>query len=156
MLVVDEAHKYLSSEKTTTGLTKELLSLIRQQRHQSMRVIISTQEPTVVPPVLIGLCSITILHRFSSPAWWNHVAKHIAADVDHNEAFDKVVNLQTGQAIVLAPAGMGVSTIPSTKTPELGYKASKSLQQFGRKCVLIKTRQRVSTDGGVSLLVVDV
>lgn len=156
VLVVDEAHKYLSSEKTTTGLTKELLSLIRQQRHQSMRVIISTQEPTVVPPVLIGLCSITILHRFSSPAWWNHVAKHIAADVDHNEAFDKVVNLQTGQAIVLAPAGMGVSTIPSTKTPELGYKASKSLQQFGRKCVLIKTRQRVSTDGGVSLLVVDV
>lgn len=69
VLVVDEAHKvkgsdfeirislisfsqYLSSERVTTGLTKELLSLIRQQRHQAMRVIISTQ----------GDCECYIIH----------------------------------------------------------------------------------------------
>ena len=59
VLVVDEAHKvcrkiinwlseltqpqYLSSDRSATGLTKALLTLIRQQRHLGMRVIISTQ-----------------------------------------------------------------------------------------------------------------
>ena len=51
-------------------------------------------EPTVVPPVLLDLCSVTLLHRFSSPAWWEHIAKHVSADIDSKEAFDKVVNLQ--------------------------------------------------------------
>lgn len=61
VLVVDEAHKvllpsspmvllanwetqYLSdASNTPTGLTRALLSLVRQQRHMSMRVIVSTQ-----------------------------------------------------------------------------------------------------------------
>lgn len=61
VLVVDEAHKvsllysslmfllanwetqYLSDSSSPTGLTRALLSLVRQQRHMSMRVIVSTQ-----------------------------------------------------------------------------------------------------------------
>jgi|SRR6266702_18469 len=61
VLVVDEAHKvplpssspmvllanwetqYLSDASTPIGLTRALLSLVRQQRHMSMRVIVSTQ-----------------------------------------------------------------------------------------------------------------
>lgn len=61
VLVVDEAHKvcpiypvidvslmhaieqYLSSSEGSSGLTKALLTLIREQRHKAMRVIISTQ-----------------------------------------------------------------------------------------------------------------
>lgn len=74
-----------------------------------MRVIISTQgenpklavilirtcalEPTVVPPVLLDLCSIVFLHRFSSPAWWEHIVKHVPADFTGSDAFDKVVRL---------------------------------------------------------------
>ncbi|KZT72717.1 hypothetical protein DAEQUDRAFT_805007, partial [Daedalea quercina L-15889] len=152
VLVVDEAHKYLSPDRVTSGLTKELLSLIRQQRHQAMRVIINTQEPTVVPPVLLDLCSVALLHRFSSPAWWEHVAKHVSADVDTKEAFDKVVNLQTGQAILLAPSGVGMSQDWSDQST--ADSATRTLRQFGRKCVLIKTRLRVTRDGGASVLVV--
>ncbi|KAH9938514.1 uncharacterized protein B0H18DRAFT_1091200 [Fomitopsis serialis] len=152
VLVVDEAHKYLSPNRVTSGLTQELLSLIRQQRHQAMRVVISTQEPTVVPPVLLDLCSITLLHRFSSPAWWEHITKHVSADVDTKEAFDKVVNLQTGQAILLAPSGLGMSQDLSAKAT--AGSATRTLRQFGRKCVLIKTRLRVTKDGGASVLVV--
>ncbi len=79
-----------------------------------MRVIISTQgtipfkfrwsfntqryrlfaEPTVVPPVLLDLCTVTILHRFSSPSWWTHLEKHVSADFAESDAFDKVVKLQ--------------------------------------------------------------
>lgn len=51
-------------------------------------------EPTVVPPVLLDLCTVAILHRFSSPSWWEHVAHHVSADVSAEEAFDKVVGLQ--------------------------------------------------------------
>ena len=61
VLLVDEAHKvrisfdppcslahdhdsqYLSTHKASSGLTKSLLTLIREQRHHGLRVIISTQ-----------------------------------------------------------------------------------------------------------------
>lgn len=77
-----------------------------------MRLIISTQgkrplfsskvpasersflEPTVVPPVLLDLCTVAILHRFSSPSWWEHLAKHVSADISAEDAFDRVVKLQ--------------------------------------------------------------
>ncbi|KAG1755860.1 hypothetical protein EDB19DRAFT_1663375 [Suillus lakei] len=118
---------YLSPTKGSSGLTKSLLTLTREQ------------QPTVVPPVLLDLCTVAILHRFSSPSWWEHLAKHVSADISAEDAFDRVVKLQTGEAIVLAPSGLGV--------PKLG--------QFGRRYVLMKTRRRVTRDGGASILVVD-
>jgi hypothetical protein len=35
--------QYLSDSNSPTGLTHALLSLVRQQRHMSMRVVVSTQ-----------------------------------------------------------------------------------------------------------------
>ncbi|KAL4241198.1 hypothetical protein ABKN59_000322 [Abortiporus biennis] len=151
VLLVDEAHKYLSAQNGGSGLTKELLSLIRQQRHYAMRVIISTQEPTVVPPVLIDLCTVTILHRFSSPAWWEHVAKHVSANMTSTEAFDRVVRLQTGHAIVLAPTALRV-------VAENGVyfeNTQDRVRQFGRAWMLVATRRRVTKDGGASIMVVN-
>ncbi|KAG6847448.1 hypothetical protein H0H93_008056, partial [Arthromyces matolae] len=147
VLLVDEAHKYLSPNQSS-GLTKALLTLTRQQRHLSMRVVISTQEPTVVPPVLLDLCTVMILHRFSSPSWYNHVVKHVSADFEDSDAFDKVVKLQTGQAVVLAPSGLG------TFTSSIGNE--KMLDRFGRRYLVMKTRRRVTRDGGSSLLVINV
>lgn len=51
-------------------------------------------EPTVLPPVIVDLCTIVILHRFQSPAWWNHIVKHVSADFSLGDAFDQVVRLQ--------------------------------------------------------------
>ncbi|KAH8106066.1 hypothetical protein BXZ70DRAFT_918051 [Cristinia sonorae] len=152
VLVVDEAHKYLSANKGNSGLTKSLLSLIRQQRHLAMRVIISTQEPTVVPPVLLDLCSVAILHRFASPAWWEHIAQHVSARLGADEAFNHVVTLQTGEAIVLAPSALGmvkdtISGDHSAGTP------TRILSQLGRRYVLMKSRKRVTMDGGASIMV---
>lgn len=56
-------------------------------------------EPTVVPPVLLDLCTVAIMHRFSSPAWWDHLARHISADVSVDAAFDTVVKLQVRQVL---------------------------------------------------------
>ncbi|KAF8914057.1 hypothetical protein CPB84DRAFT_1861377 [Gymnopilus junonius] len=158
VLVVDEAHKYLSSDRSATGLTKSLLSLIRQQRHLGMRIIISTQEPTVVPPVLIDLCSIAILHRFSSPTWWQHLIQHVPTDFSNSDAFDKVVKLQTGHAIVLAPSAIGMfneAALGDSPKKIQHMDDSKVLERFGRRYLIMKTRKRVTADGGASVLVLD-
>jgi len=49
--------------------------------------------------------------------------------------------VQTGQAIVLAPSGLGV------------FKGT--LSSFGRRYLFIKTRKRVTVDSGASILVLD-
>lgn len=156
VLVMDEAHKYLSCSKSSSGLTQALLRLVRQQRHLAMRVIISTQEPTVVPPVLLDLCTVAILHRFSSPSWWQHLIQHVSADFSQSDAFDKLVNLQTGQAIVLAPSAIGVfedsGDVESSRRPQRSHDA---LGYFGRRYIIMKTRRRVTQDGGASVLVLD-
>ncbi|KDQ64702.1 hypothetical protein JAAARDRAFT_116727 [Jaapia argillacea MUCL 33604] len=154
VLVVDEAHKYLSTDRGLGGLTGALCSLIRQQRHLGMRVIISTQEPTVVPPVLLDLCNVAILHRFSSSSWWNHLAKHVAADFSAGDAFDTVVKLRTGEAIVLAPSGLG-TFLDSSSTDTKQVHGRRVLGQFGRRYMVMRTRQRVTADGGASILVVN-
>ncbi|ETW84550.1 hypothetical protein HETIRDRAFT_473230 [Heterobasidion irregulare TC 32-1] len=154
VLVVDEAHKYLSESRAASGLTKALLTLIRQQRHMAMRVVLSTQEPTIIPPVFIELSSLAIMHRFSSSAWWNHLAKHVSADLSGHDTFDQIVKLKTGEAIVLAPSGLAIleENNPSTGASN-GTK--RRLGQLGRRSLLIKTRKRVTKDGGMSILTVD-
>ncbi|KAI4520458.1 hypothetical protein K525DRAFT_286016 [Schizophyllum commune Loenen D] len=148
VLLVDEAHKYLSTHKASSGLTKSLLTLIREQRHHGLRVIISTQEPTVVPPVLLDLCSVAILHRFSSPSWWAHICDHVSADFAGSDAFDKIVRLRTGEAIVLAPSALGVFGGLKSNEP------TPKLEHFGRRYLITRTRRRITADGGASILVV--
>jgi len=64
-------------------LTNTLLSSIRLQRHLGTRVFISTQEPTISPK-LLDLCSITVVHRFTSPDWLRELRSHLAA-LDNDE-----------------------------------------------------------------------
>ncbi|KAI0282339.1 hypothetical protein BGY98DRAFT_113288 [Russula aff. rugulosa BPL654] len=148
VLVVDEAHKYLSDSNSPTGLTQALLSLVRQQRHMSMRVVVSTQEPTVLPAAFLALCSTIILHRFASPAWWEHLKKHISAKLSSEEAFDRVVTLKTGEALICCPTGLYVNNANSP-----GGSSSR-LMQFSRNFIVVRTRKRVTADGGVSIMAV--
>lgn len=119
-------------------------------------------EPTVVPPVLLDLCSVAFLHRFSSQSWWNHVAQHFSADLSTDGAFDEVVRLkvrslrgdsifrltfqQTGEAIILAPSSLAMLRQPGETDLQMG--------QLGRRYMLVKTRTRITKDGGASVLVV--
>ncbi|KAG8910549.1 hypothetical protein FRC02_007119 [Tulasnella sp. 418] len=144
VMVIDEAHKYLTMAKSAATLTKTLLSITRQQRHLGIRIIISTQEPTVIPPILLDLCSITIMHRFSSISWFEHLSQHISSGFSE-QAFDDVVQLQTGEAIILAPAGVGLFSMNS---------GPPSRASFGRRYLIIRVRRRVTMDGGRSVLVV--
>jgi hypothetical protein len=56
---------------------------------------------------------------------------------------------RTGQAIILAPSGFGV--FEETH----GDHTTRSIDQFGRRYILMKTRKRVTADGGASVLAVN-
>lgn len=77
VIALDEAHKYMGSGQESQALTSSLETAIRIQRHIGARVIISTQEPTISPR-LLDLCSVTIVHRFSSPEWLEVLKQHLA------------------------------------------------------------------------------
>ncbi|KAG8947174.1 hypothetical protein FRC03_001151 [Tulasnella sp. 419] len=127
-------------------LTSTLLSIIRQQRHFGIRVVISTQEPTVIPPVLLDLCSVVIMHRFSSTSWFTHLSQHIPSELT-DKAFDQVVQLQTGEAIIVAPAGKGIFH-------DANGTCAPITSNFGRRYLIIRTRQRITLDGGSSVMVI--
>lgn len=87
------------------------------------------------------------MHRFSSPTWWDHVSKHFSGKftVGGVSAFDRVVTLQTGEAIILAPSAFTTSPCPLGLTP--------TLDPLGRRYFVARTRERVTEDGGASVLV---
>lgn len=77
VVALDEAHKYMTDSAECAQLTESLLSTIRLQRHLAARIFISTQEPTISPK-LLDLCSITIVHPFTSPDWLKTLKGHLA------------------------------------------------------------------------------
>ncbi|KAG8749489.1 hypothetical protein FRC14_001329 [Serendipita sp. 396] len=144
LIVLDEAHKYLTSVDANR-FTKSICSIIRQQRHLAARVIVSTQEPTVVPSSVLDLLSWIICHRFSSPSWVKHLAHHVCAGQEINDSEanpewgKRVMTLKTGQALLFSPASLFVSNKGLLVTLSMGY-------------AVIKSRPRLTRDGGESIL----
>lgn len=105
-------------------LTESLLATIRLQRHLGARIVIATQEPTISPK-LLDLCSVTIVHRFTSPDWLASLKKHLAAarpglilPPGRDEVagchgpdpltglFAKIVSLRQGEALLFCPSAL--------------------------------------------------
>ena len=141
--MLDEAHKYLTNADANQ-FTKSICSIIRQQRHLATRIVVSTQEPTVVPASILGLLSWVICHRFSSPSWTSHLSQHISiknaeGDSDVPDWSERVMTLATGQALLYSPPSLFVSKNRTSAMLASGY-------------AIIKTRGRLTLDGGASLL----
>src|ERR1700727_2990845 len=99
----------MTDTPASKDLTESLLRVTRQQRHYGARVIISTQEPTISPR-LIDLCSMLIIHRFSSPEWFDLIRKHVSiGDTDKaslENLFRRIINLRVGEALLFAPSAI--------------------------------------------------
>lgn len=144
------------SEAST--LTNTLLSSIRLQRHLGTRIFISTQEPSISPK-LLDLCSITIVHRFTSPDWLRCLRSHLAAldnddgltadaNLKLDNVFSQIVKLKVGQALIFAPSAIiGVKTIEDQDFGE----AKSEIQRLGIEYIRAKIRTRVTDDGGKSV-----
>jgi hypothetical protein len=157
-----------------------MLSLIRQQRHLATRVIIATQEPTLSPN-LLDLCNVTIVHRFTSPAWFKMLRSHLAGAVigasnesktfSDDSMFSRIVCLKTGEALVFCPSAIldvdelpGLDSNPSDeehdneRSPSIGAGSGPKpggsiiLRELGPGHIKMRVRSRVTTDGGRSIL----
>ncbi|KAL5326655.1 hypothetical protein ACEPPN_004343 [Leptodophora sp. 'Broadleaf-Isolate-01'] len=159
VIALDEAHKYMNAGSEASTLTNTLLSSIRLQRHLGTRAFISTQEPSISPK-LLDLCSITIVHRFTSPDWLRCLRSHLAAlDNDDslstnsklklNNVFNQIVKLKVGQALLFAPSA--IIGVLHTEDQESG-KTTYEIQRLGIEYLRVKIRDRVTTDGGRSVL----
>lgn len=128
------------------ALTETFLTIIRQQRHLGVRIIISTQEPTISPQ-LIDLCSLTIIHRFTSPEWYKTIQKHVPmggeiaphqADSDR-KGLSRVARLRTGEAIVFASSAHLVGE-------------DGNLMNTQHETFKVMIRKRITWDGGRSIV----
>ena len=144
IVVLDEAHKYLTNSDVDR-FNQAICSIIRQQRHLAARVIISTQEPTVVPSSMLDLMSYIICHRFSSPSWIRHLHGHISTHTETTTGAqswgDLVVNLETGEALLFSPSALCTD-------------GNGQVVKLGNGYVHLFTRPRITRDGGQSILAV--
>jgi len=147
MVTLDEAHRFLTKTSAAAELfTESLLTTIRTQRHTATRVIIATQEPTISER-LLDLCSISIIHRFNSPAWFDAIKGHLAgastmvsSPKERDDTFQSIVDLNVGESLVFSPSSF----------VEVGEEGD--VQKLGTLAMMMKTRQRVGVDVGMSVL----
>jgi len=137
IVALDEAHKFLTATGAGDVFTSSLLRIVREQRHKGARVVISTQEPTI-SPALLDLCSMTFVHRFSSPAWLALLRKHLVGANDP-DLMQEIVGLRVGECIVFAPTAV-LHTVDDSFRPS------------GAQYVHMMIRERVTEDGGRSVM----
>ncbi|KAI0814223.1 hypothetical protein GGR55DRAFT_500263 [Xylaria sp. FL0064] len=176
IVALDEAHGYMGETSDSEVLTNSLLKAIREQRHIGARIVISTQEPTISPK-LLDLCSITIVHRFSSPDWLNVLTKHLAGiskvsrlttkaaevnvydeeDIENRglcgidvSADDPILDLFS--QIVELPTGEALVFAPSAIVA-LEKKHGKLVpKKLAHRVLRVVMRARITADGGKSIM----
>ncbi|KEQ74245.1 hypothetical protein M436DRAFT_71698 [Aureobasidium namibiae CBS 147.97] len=104
LVCLDEAHKFMKNTPAAETLTENLLTVIREQRHNACRIVIATQEPTISPK-LLDLCSMTF--------------KEGAAAL-----FEKIIELDVGESLLFAPSA--VFEEQEGKVVKLGVPCFKS------------------------------
>jgi hypothetical protein len=150
--------------EAASAFTSTILRNVREQRHKAVRVVVATQEPSI-NPALLDLCTITIVHRFTSPAWFAEIRKHLAGAVfaekateefladDFEEEEDggvkrardvslmrEIVRLKVGESLLFCP------------TAALSVAGNGSVRKLHEGYIKFKTRPRLTTDGGKSCM----
>lgn len=143
IIALDEAHNYMGEDNAATAnFTERLLKSIREQRHQGARVVIATQEPSINTR-LLDLCNITMVHRCTSPAWYEVLKQHLAAlkGQDHQKVFEQIARLKTGECLLFCPtAAVGVD------------EKEHKIRTMDTDYYKFRTRRRITEDGGKSKL----
>ncbi|KAL9125737.1 MAG: hypothetical protein Q9217_005108 [Psora testacea] len=143
---------FLESRNTASRIVAldEAHKLIRQQRHLAIRVVISTQESTISPR-LLDLCTVTIVHHFTSPEWVRTLCDHlagistldeqgVATKRDVRSIFVEIVELEPGEALMFNPSAM------------LEPVEGEAPRRLGMEWLKVRVRRRLTEDGGKSIL----
>ncbi|RKO88975.1 hypothetical protein BDK51DRAFT_24173 [Blyttiomyces helicus] len=132
LVVLDEAHKFLTHSTSSDELGSTIVELVRQMRHHGMRVVVSSQSPMTIPDELLELASVCLVHKFHSKDWFRRLQAKIPLD---DAAFEAIMELPTGNAIVFA-----------TRWRDFG----EDVEGLGRGVRQIRVRERITADGGTS------
>ncbi|KAL4949779.1 hypothetical protein BDW69DRAFT_187975 [Aspergillus filifer] len=161
VVALDEAHKYMTDTPEAAVFTETILHTVRLQRHLGARIMVATQEPSVSQS-LLDLCSLTIVHRFTSPAWLKVLKGHLAAaqenhrvssptakgsGTDEAALFERIVRLKVGEALMFAP-----TAIVGVRRNSGGDQQGVEFARLEGDCMSITVRNRLTQDGGKSIL----
>ncbi len=99
MIVFDEAHKYMKA----TNLSNAIEEAVREMRHKGVTLVIASQDPPSLPPVVIELSTVVIAHKMTSPNWVRHLQRY-------NGDFDAILpgrfaGLEPGEAFLWSTGG---------------------------------------------------
>lgn len=134
-MVFDEAHKYLSPTGSDP-LSSTIVHLIRQMRHHGIRIAISSQSPRTLPPELLELASMVLMHRFHSKDWFDYLKSKLTLTP---EAFEEIIGLERGEALCFSTRWARDLGLQGTVYERLGHGVC-------RVCV----RQRMTAPSGSS------
>jgi len=133
LVVLDEAGKYL--DRSVGYLCDDVTHLVRQMRHYGVRVLVSTQNPMILPHELLELCSFTILHRFFSRVWFDHLRSRLNLTP---ETLQECCNLRTGEAVVYCSQAKILEPAP--------------ISVIGPKTYRLLIRERLTRDNGITIV----
>ena len=127
VLCFDEAHKFLSK---SNELANTIILTARELRHHGIRLLVSTQNPDVLPDELMELSSLAVLHQIFSPRWIHYLkARYPISD----SVGKQLEGLGIGQAVVYSP------------------RAAINSPSIGSECTLIKVLPRKYNSSGSKL-----
>jgi len=134
LCVFDEAHKYMSGDKAQSGmLAASIVNTMRQMRHYGLRIAISTQSPTELPPEAVELSSVVVCHQFHSRDWFDFLKRKVNLP---EGGFGTIQKLRTGEALVFASK---FGNAEGTQTEEVVNSLTLGM------------RRRITADGGASV-----
>jgi hypothetical protein len=139
VIVFDEAHRYLLPDQKSDSLSKDIVSAVRQMRHENIRVLLSTQSPLDLPHEIIELSTLMVLHEFQSREWYKFIESKLSLPA---KGFEIVKKLESGCALLCSNKIMQ-SLLDVSHGDDERLENSES--------IIVQVRQRISTDFGGSL-----
>ena len=126
---------------TKDGLNDAIVNVARLMRHDGIRLAISTQSPKALPPELLELLTVAVMHRFHSRDWLTYLEQKLP--LRGEAAWNALIDLQPGQALVFA-SQQAVKHQPNERAKKLKPGV------FGRNVYPMRIRPRITADRGRS------
>lgn len=131
LLVLEEAHRYISSVSTDQINNYYIEKLAREGRKFGVNLMVSTQRPSEVSHTVISQCNSLIVHKITNNRDLEFIRNTIEYD-DKNQ-IDLLTSLKQQQALVLGEAFAFSSLIkiadadplPHSETPEIFKSGTK-------------------------------
>jgi hypothetical protein len=94
----------------------------------------------------MDLCSITLIHRFTSPEWFKTLRRHVSIMEDEDvELFRRIINLRTGEGLIFCPAAVVAKSVVEAQDGVDGIQPVH-IEKLGSRFLKAKIRRRLTAD----------